>query len=691
MPVSKDSQAPPVAPPELTSCAPQADYSWVWILCLLGVDYFSTLAYQPSLTVTLAGRLGPLATVVVVVVTLGGALPVYCYVAGKSTQGQGSFALFERLVHGWVGKTIILLLLGFLATDFVMTKSLSLADAAEHLSHNNYLEENKTLAAAAGDLRAWGEDNLGPVLTGFFTEQLIVTIVLSLVGFVFWWVLRKGFTRNVLAWAVPVVSLYLILNGIVIGSGLYFLARHPERLGQWWGQIEEGQWGVTTPLSAAPPWVGVPLACVLLLPPLSLGLSGFELSLMLMPHVRGRPDDTRKKPAGRIHNTRKMLVVAALIMSLYLLGSSLVVTLLIPPEALAGPGGASNRALAYLAHDSPLALGPDGQPAESLCPLFGVVFGSLYDGVTILILGLAGTSVMTALSGLMPQFLLRFGMELTRTSRWGVLLMLFSLVNLAVTVYFRADVADQRGAYATGVLVLMSSACIVTYLSLRHDRLKAGSYRRPWYFALVAVVFLVTTIAVIDNSPTGLLIAFGFILTVLTMSVVVRVVRNDELRTVGFEFVDAQSKFLWDSLRILDFPVLVPHWPGLQPRDQKEAVIRRDHNLDPQCDVVFLEIEVDDASDFFQRLLIEVVREGCRYVIRVQNCVSVAHAIAAVALEMSKVSKPPGLHFGWPELDHLAASWSYFAFGEGNIPAKVHELIMAAEPNPEHRPRVIVG
>jgi hypothetical protein len=148
---------------------------------------------------------------------------------------------------------------------------------------------------------------------------------------------------------------------------------------------------------------------------------------------------------------------------------------------------------------------------------------------------------------------------------------------------------------------------------------------------------------------------------------------------------------LWDSLRHADFPVLVPHRPGLHVRRDKEASIRCDHQLDPDVDIVFLEVEVDDPSNFYQRLLIEVFREEKSLVIKVTRCVSVAHAIAAIALEMSQESKPPGVHFGWSEMDLLAASWSYFAFGEGNIPWKVRELILASETVPERRPRVIIG
>jgi hypothetical protein len=291
----------------------------------------------------------------------------------------------------------------------------------------------------------------------------------------------------------------------------------------------------------------------------------------------------------------------------------------------------------------------------------------------------------------LPQFLLRFGMEFRWTARWGVMLMLFAVVNLAVTLYFRADVNDQRGAYATGVLVLISSAAIVTTVSRRHDRQLLRSNRYPWYFAAVAIVFILTTVAVIGTSPTGLLIAFGFIMATLMMSVVIRAVRSNEVRTLGFEFVSPESKFLWDSLRVLDFPVLIPHRPGAMDWEQKEAAIRADHNLDPNVEIAFLEVEVDDASNFFQRLLIEVLQEHKRYIIRVRRCCSVAHAIAAIALEMSKESKPPGLHFGWLDMDLLSASWSYLALGEGNIPTKVHELIHHMEPDPARRPRVIVG
>src|SRR5438105_4627056 len=126
-----EPSGPPAAPAK-----PAHQSFWLWVMCLTGVDYFSTLGYQPSIAYENAGLLAPLATIVLVLVTLLGALPVYAYVAKRSHTGQGSIGMLARVVSGWTGKILVLVLLGFAATDFVITKTLSAADAAVHLIQN---------------------------------------------------------------------------------------------------------------------------------------------------------------------------------------------------------------------------------------------------------------------------------------------------------------------------------------------------------------------------------------------------------------------------------------------------------------------------------------------------------------------------------------------------------------------------
>jgi hypothetical protein len=405
----------------------------------------------------------------------------------------------------------------------------------------------------------------------------------------------------------------------------------------------------------------------------------------VIPLVRGDATDSPSHPRCRIRRSRQLLIAAAVLMCVYLLGSVTVVTLLVPGGVLGTGAEAQNRALAYLAHGGSVN-SPNGL---SIHPWAGPVLGLIYDVSTVGILCLAGASVMVALRQLVPTFLQRFGMELRWAHKLGLVFYSFMVINLIVTVYYRASVDSQRGAYATSVLVLITGAAFAAALQCRRDHGR-GSLRGI-LFVVLTIGFLGVAVLVAATRPGGIVIASAFIAVLLITSILSRYLRSTELRFQGFEFQDGQSKLLWDTLCTIDTPILVPHRPGQHGIDKKDEEIRKQHHLGPELLVVFLQAEMGDASDFYQLPLVEIRQELGRFVIHVSRCVSVAHVIAAVALELSKVGPVPEVHFGWSDESPLSMNLNFLIFGQGNIPWLTRELIRRAEPKLERRPRIIIG
>lgn len=272
-------------------------------------------------------------------------------------------------------------------------------------------------------------------------------------------------------------------------------------------------------------------------------MSGFETGVSVMPLIAGSPqDETADRPLGRIRNTRKLLVTAALIMSVLLLASSFVAVLLIPREDYREGGPASGRAIAYMAH-----------------AYLGNVFDTVYDISTILVLWFAGASAMAGLLHLVPRCLPRVGLAPEWVAYTRPLVLLLFGFDVVVTLIFGANVDAQGGAYATGVLVLMFSAAGAAAISLGKER----SYALSGYCWGVVLVFAYTTLTNIKERPDGIIIASCFIVFILTVSGVSRYWRARELRVGGYRFSDAESERLWRM--IADKNVSLVPVPSLDP------------------------------------------------------------------------------------------------------------------------------
>ena len=672
----------PPQPSQPSHASHDHHYLWWLIMCLCGVDYFSTLGYQPSIAFEGAGTLAPIATVILVLVTLFGALPIYRYVAGETPDGVGSVGMIERIFRGWTGKIAVLVLIGFAATDFVITKTLSAADAAAHLINNPLFIAN---------VPAWGQ------------WQMTVTVfLLVLLGAMF----LKGY-GEVVNLATVLVTAYLGLTLIIILSGLTYFATHPELLRHWLATITEGNYHLAhAPLEGKGVWIILGIAC-LIFPKLALGMSGFETGVLLIHLVRGTAADPSDATA-RIANTRKLLLSASLIMSFFLIGSSLVTgtNTLIPAEEFRHAqtdetgevqkdanghelkGRAIDRALAYLAH---------GESPHAICPLFGSLFGTIYDISTVFILWFAGASAMAGLLNMVPRYLPRYGMAPQWAAAYRPLVVTFTIINLIVTWCFRANVAAQGGAYATGVLVLMTSACIGSWVHIYRKKPLTtqdlrGRLRMLIGFGLITVVFIYTTIANMIARPDGVVIASIFILCVMIISIVSRVLRSNDMRHTEFRFSDDAARMLWADI-LLDgtFRVLVPHRPSHRSLADKEGEIRRKHRIPAAVSLVFLEVHAGDTSNFDNSPIIHVRQEDERFIIVANDCASIPHTISQIAVDMSRNGAPLDVIFGWSKGNPLKLALDFVLFGQGDIPNLVADLLDDTIKDEAKRPTVIVG
>ncbi|MFE4576176.1 APC family permease [Streptomyces chartreusis] len=607
---------------------------WYRVMCLTGVDYFSTLGYQPGIAALAAGLLSPIATIVLVIVTLAGALPVYRRVAEESPHGQGSIAMLERLLTFWKGKLFVLTLLGFAATDFLITITLSAADASTHLVENPHLN------------------------SALHDKQMVITLILvALLGAVF----LKGFLEAI-GVAFALVGVYLALNAVVVVSGLYHVATEGHVVTDWTNALTAEHGNIFVMIGVA----------LIVFPKLALGLSGFETGVAVMPHVKGDPGETEENPKGRIRDTKKLLTTAAVIMSCFLITTSFITTLLIPEKEFEPGGEANGRALAYLAHE-----------------YLGNAFGTVYDVSTIAILWFAGASAMAGLLNLMPRYLPRYGMAPHWARAVRPMVIVFTLVAFLVTWIFDADVDAQGGAYATGVLVLISSAAIAVTIAAR----KAG--QRNWFigFAVISVVFLYTTVVNVIERPDGVKIGACFIAGIILISLLSRLLRAFELRVTSVTLDDMAERFIRDiASRKIRFIANEPDSRDKAEYRDKIEQIRTDNDLPEQEDFVFVEVTVTDPSEFEAGLIVRGQVMHNRYRVLTLESSSIPNALAALLLNVRDTTGCiPHIYFEWTEGTPFANFLRFFLFGQGEVAPVTREVLREAEPDRDRRPRVHTG
>lgn len=612
---------------------------WYAVMCLTGVDYFSTLGYQPGIAALAAGTLAPVATLVLVLITLFGALPMYRRVAKESPNGDGSLSMLEKLLSYWPSKLLVLGLIGFIATGFIFTMTLSAADATAHLIENPLLKE---------------------ALEG--KQVLITLILLTMLGAVF----LKGFSEAI-GVAVVLVLAYLGLSVVVIVRGLMEVFAHPSMISDW-SRLAVSQNGN---------WLGVFGAAMLVFPALALGLSGFETGVLVMPQVKGDASDTRGNPAGRIRNAKKLLATAAVMMSVLLIGSSLATTLLIPPAEFQAGGEANGRALAYVAHT-----------------FLGEAFGTAYDVSTIAILWFAGASAMAGLLNVVPRYLPRFGMAPDWATAVRPLVVVIWGIAAVVTVIFKASVDDQAAAYATGVLALMTSAAVAVALTeLRRKHWGPGAY-----FSLISAIFIYTFVQNIVTHLGGLYISLIFVALIMVVSIWSRTNRSLELRVPAVIYDEGAERMLQEAInRAQAKPCPVrfianKHTVGDEDEYNYKALeVRLDNHIPNESETLFLEALISDASDFEAPVEVTSAVVGRHQILRARGT-AVPNVISAVLLDVNgRTNEPPHCYFEWSEKGPVQSALRFLISGEGDTPPLVHEILRRTQPEERWRPQLHVG
>lgn len=295
---------------------------------------------------------------------------------------------------------------------------------------------------------------------------------------------------------------------------------------------------------------------------------------------------------------------------------------------------------------------------------------------------------MAGLLNLVPRYLPRYGMAPNWTRAQRPLVIIFTLLSFVVTVIFNANVDAQAGAYATGVLVLFTSAAFAVLLV----SWKEGVAKRL-LFGSILLVFIYTSAANMVERPEGLHIASFFIGAILCTSLISRALRSLELRIQDVKLDDVSKEFVREVLSESGQICLLAHRPGGTHHLEKEIETRKVHKLtEDEATFIFLEIALTDPSEFGDDCL-EVSGQNVNG-IRLFRCESPAipNAIAALLLHLRDTTGTlPHAYFGWTEGHPLSYIFKYIFLGEGETAPVTREILRKVEQDPEKRPKIIVG
>jgi hypothetical protein len=403
-------------------------------------------------------------------------------------------------------------------------------------------------------------------------------------------------------------------------------------------------------------------------PLLVLGLSGFETGVSMMPLVAATGDSPEERLASRIRNTRKLLTAAALLMSAYLITTSFITTVLIPPEQFVEGGEANGRALAYLGHE-----------------MLGEAFGTVYDVSSILILWFAGASAMAGLINIVPRYLPGYGMapEWARAVRPVVLV--YTAVSIAITIAFHADVNAQ----ATGILAMMVSGAVAVAISAVRSRQRAAIVG----FTVLTLILLYALGANVIEKPDGIVISAFFIIGIIAISVISRLTRSFELRVTDVRLDDKAKLFIRDcARRTIRLVANEPDLLDAAEYREKRAQVMKDHDLTEAQDFIFVEITVQDPSEFATVLDVKGHVAHHHHRVLKMESTTVPNALAALLLHLrDDTGRQPHIYFEWTEGHPATNLLRFLVLGVGEVAPVTREVLRRAEPDRSQRPHVHVG